>query len=239
MRMDKKTPFLGHLEELRKRLFVVLAGFTVSFAVSLFFAPRFLEFLLSPIRSQMERVYFMAPEEGFMVTLAAAFFLAVILSFPLFFSQAWLFLEPGLAEKEKRLFLPVLFASLGLFLTGVFFSFFLILPVSLKFFLGFAGETLKPFISVGKYISFVTNLCLGFGLAFISPVFLLALLKMGAISRETLKRQRPFVVVLIFVIAAIMTPSTDIISQTAMALPLWLLFEGTLLVSRWVVPRHA
>ena len=237
--MDKKTSFLDHLEELRKRLFVVLAGLAVALTFTLIFSGRLLEFLLLPIHTEMERVYFMAPQEGFMVTLKTAFFFALILSFPILFSQAWGFLESDLLEKEKKAFLPMFFAALALFLIGIAFAFFLVLPMALQFFLGFASADLKPLISVGKYISFVMNMCLGFGFTFVLPIVLLGLLKMGVISREFLKRQRPFVIVAIFAVAAIITPSTDIFSQTALALPLWLLFEGTLVASRWMIPENS
>jgi len=232
----KSLTFWDHLEELRKRFFVIGGAFLLAFIVCLFFAETFLEFLLIPIRSEMERVYFLAPQEAFFVNLKTAFFFAVFLSSPVIFYQLWLFLEPGLLASEKKIFLPAVLTSLLLFVAGAGFAFFIVLPIALNFFLGFSSEHLRPIISVGKYISFVSTLSLGFGCTFVIPVFLLGLIRTGTLSRETLKKQRPLVLIVILILAAVFTPP-DIISQIALALPLWLLFEATLLVSKWATKR--
>jgi sec-independent protein translocase protein TatC len=212
-----------HLGELRKRLFVILGGFLVCFIICLVFSAQLLEFLLIPIRSEMERVYFLAPQEAFFVNLRAAFFFGIIFSSPFTIFHAWKFLEPGLLLKEKKVFIPVFFATTFLFVGGVAFAFFVVLPTAMEFFLGFASENLKPFISVGKYIGFASTLSLGFGITFVLPMCLLALMRMGTFTREQLARQRPILLVVILILAAVFTPP-DVFSQMALALPLWILF---------------
>jgi len=226
-----------HLGELRKRLFVILGGFLVCFVICLVFSSHLLEFLLIPIRSEMERVYFLAPQEAFFVNLRAAFFFAVIFSSPFTIFQVWKFLEPGLLLREKKVFVPTFFATTLLFIAGVTFAFFVVLPTAMEFFLGFASENLKPFISVGKYIGFASTLSLGFGITFILPMCLLALMRMGIFTREQLGRQRPILLVVILILAAVFTPP-DVFSQMALALPLWILFELTLFAGRWITHKE-
>jgi len=226
-----------HLGELRKRLFSILGVFLAAFILCLFFSEQLLEILLIPVRSEMERVYFFAPQEAFFVNLKTALFFGIILSSPFTLFQLWRFMEPGLLKEEKKVFIPTFLASTLLFLIGISFAFMVVLPTALQFFLGFASDNLKPFLSVGKYINFASTLSLGFGITFVLPVFLLGLIRMGVLSREVLKKQRPILLVAILILAAVFTPP-DVFSQMALALPLWILFETTLLVSRWIKPRE-
>jgi len=223
---------MQHLEELRSRLLAILAGLALAFILCLIFAGQLLDFLILPIRGELGKVYFLAPQEAFFVNLKTALFSALILSSPYSFFHIWKFLEPGLLGKEKKLFLPLLWSSLVLFVLGIVFAYFLVLPVALNFFLGFARESLEPLISVGKYISFLSVLCLGFGVTFTVPVFLLGLIQSGAVSSSQLRKQRPIVLIIILTAAAFFTPP-DIFTQIALALPLWLLFEATLLVGQY------
>jgi len=209
-----------------------LAGLALAFILCLIFAGRLLDFLILPIHGELGKVYFLAPQEAFFVNLKTALLSALILSSPYSFFHIWKFLEPGLLGKEKKLFLPLLWSSLILFVLGIVFAYFLVLPVALNFFLGFARESLEPLISVGKYISFLSVLCLGFGVTFTIPVFLLGLIQSGAVSSNQLRKQRPIVLIIILTAAAFFTPP-DIFTQIALALPLWLLFEATLLVGRY------
>lgn len=221
----------AHLEELRKRLIVCLLAFAVASFIAYFFAKPILDFLTWPLREHTTAtLYFQKPHEAFFVTLKTAAFAGFFFSSPVIFTQTWLFVSPGLYPQERKWVLPLIFISTILFLTGAFFSYALVVPWGLQFLLSFQTESLKPILDITAYFSFLTGMMLAFGVLFDFPVALIGLVKLGLVKTRTLKASRKIMVVMIFVAAALLTPSPDPFSQLMLALPLWVFFEVSLVI---------
>jgi len=184
-----------------------------------------------PYVAEPINLHFFSPIEVFMVKLKLSLLAGVVLSAPVVFWQIWAFVAVGLTEKERRaarVFLPV---SLALFVVGILLAWFVILPVVLYFLVFVTGEGLIPTLMLGKYAALVTTVCLSFGLIFQLPVALFFLTRIGLVTPEFLARRRPYAILLIFLIAAVLTPP-DIVTQFLMALPMMILFEIGIAVSR-------
>jgi sec-independent protein translocase protein TatC len=230
--MIKETSltFTQHLEELRSRLWVALAAVAVGTFAGFFFSEALLKILTAPIQNEMGRVYFFSPTGAFTVRLKTALLVGVVAASPVWLYELWQFVSPALFEKEKKMILGLLGAASLLFLGGVIFAFFWVVPVSLKFLVsGMQSEILKPMISVEHYVSFLTGMLLAFGAAFNFPVMLLALTGLGVLGSEKLCRYRRHVIVLIFIAAAVLTPTPDVFGQLVLAVPLMVLFEISIL----------
>ena len=231
--------FVPHLEELRRRLLLCAIFFLAASIVSYFFARQLLDFLTAPLhRFHVANLYFQKPFEAFVIHLKAAAFSGLILSLPVFFTQGWLFAAPGLYEKEKKIFLPLILVSVLLFLAGVFFAYALVIPWGLGFLLSFETNNLRPMLTSGPYFSFVTTLLFAFGVLFDFPLVVVALASLGIVPISTFVRLRRIVIVVIFIVAAVLTPSPDPVSQLLQAVPLWLLFEISLVVGRFFEKRE-
>lgn len=229
---DERFEWVEHLEEMRRRLIVILGALAAASALSFFFSDPLFRLLTGPIRAFEEKLYFLSPYEAFLVKLKISLFSGLVLSSPITFLEIWLFVAPGLYDREKK---AVLFATLWTavcFVVGIGFAFLLVAPFALRFFLGFQTPELVPLLAVGEYISFLTALMLAFGIAFVAPVFLLVLVKLGLVDSRSLARHRRLMIVLVFIVAALLTPSTDILSQILLALPLIVLFEISLVAAR-------
>lgn len=220
--------FLEHLEELRWRL-VKSAGTILLFSiVAYFFADPILDFLTRYI----DAVYFNAPTEAFSVRIKLSIIVGLMAALPVVFWQIWQFIVPGLYRNEARLVIPVVILATISFVGGAAFCFFLVLPVGMKFLLGFGTEKIQPLISVGRYISFVTWMCLGFGVVFELPIVCFFLGRIGLIDSGMLKRVRRYAIVAILVLAAAITPSPDMFSQVMLAAPLYVLYELSIVIVR-------
>ena len=225
------SDFLSHLEELRRRLITILIVFSAAAALCYFFSHPLLDLLTAPLRRYGDvRLYFQKPYEAFLTHLKVAALGGFVLSSPVIFAQAWLFVAPGLYEKEKKVFLPVLFISIFLFLTGVLFAYFVIIPWGLAFLLSFQTESLRPLLGIEPYFSFLNGMILAFGVFFDFPVVLVGLVRLGVVRTQTLARARRSMIVFIFIAAAVLTPSPDPLSQILLAVPMVGLFE----ISLWV-----
>jgi sec-independent protein translocase protein TatC len=228
--------FFEHLDELRKRLLFSVAAVAAASLGAFFFADRILEFLINPGNFRMGALYFFYPAEAFLAKINVALLTGFVLASPIVAGQAWLFISPGLHENERKAITPLILMTSFLFLAGVMFSFFLVLPFALDFFMGMRTEFLQPMVSVGKYVSFVSSMLLIFGLAFNLPVFVMGLASTGLLNTRVLNHYQRHAVVLIFILAAILTPGPDIASQLLLALPLLALFElsviGAFLIER-------
>lgn len=227
-----------HLEELRKRLIVSLAAIGLSALVSFLLSDVLISIMTAPVKQHIESLYFLSPYEAFLVKLKASLVSGVILSLPVVFSQAWLFVSPGLYPREQRTILPLMMISTLLFVAGVFFAYFLVVPLALKFFLGFQTPTLVPLLSIDSYLSFFISLILIFGLVFDFPVILLGLIALGVIGTSFLSEQRKAIIVALFAFAAILTPTVDIFTQCLLAIPLWILFELSIWIGRRMERRR-
>lgn len=224
MSEQKQQGFIEHLEELRRRLFIALGAILAGTIAAYAFSEKLLHFLIGPIRPEMGRIYFFSPSEAFVIRLKVAFLAGVFLTSPILISQIWGFVAPGLYQKEKRMAVPVVLATSLLFIGGAFFSFFLVVPIALQFLISFQTHLLQPMISIENYLSFLTSMALAFGVAFNLPVVIIILTGLGVVKVSSLVRYRRHAVVLVFVVAAILTPP-DVISQILLAIPLLLLYE--------------
>ena len=237
---NKPGSFVGHLTELRSRLINSFYFLIFFFILCYFFSEEIYSFLVQPYADavknddQNRRLIFTALQETFLTYLKVSFFAAFFISSPLILIQIWKFIAPGLYENEKKALLPYLIATPLLFFLGGLLVYYLIMPLAIKFFLSF--ETLSQTNSlpiqleakVNEYLSLIMKLIFAFGLSFQLPVVLSLLARVGFIDSKYLKKRRKYVVVIIFSVAAILTPP-DPITQIGLAIPLLLLYE----VSIW------
>ncbi len=237
---ETRAPLLDHLIELRTRIVRALFALGIGFAICLYFADDILGLLVQPLKAAFPagegQLIFTQLPEVFFVELKVALFGGLVLSFPVIANQLWAFIAPGLYAREKKAFLPFLFATPVLFTAGASLAYFLVMPTAFKFFLGFGGEAgglkVQALPGAGEYLSLVMQFIFGFGVTFLLPVLLLLLHRAGIVSRAQMVAARRYVIVGIFVIAAIVTPP-DPGSQIILAVPLLLLFEASLLLMRF------
>ncbi len=224
----KEMGFLDHLLELRATIIWILVVWLGSSIVLWFFSGQLLDMLLSTI--PVDRLYFNAPIEAFMVRLKLSFIIGALLAFPFALFKLWAFVSPGLFSREKRVIIPMIAPSAILFYTGALFAYWVMVPVVLGFLLRFGTAMLEPLLSVSKYFEFVARLCFAFGVVFQLPLAIIFLTWIGIVSPKTLLRQWRGAIVIIFIAAAILTPP-DPASQLMMAIPLVVLFLGSVLLS--------
>jgi len=234
MNSEEKMPFMSHLEELRKRLVACAIAVGIGFVIAYVFSETLFQYLVAPLKDVMPEgnylIYTNLPEM-FFAYIKVAFIAAIMGTAPFIFYQLWLFVAPGLYQKEKRLVIPFVVTSTILFVGGALFGYFIVFPFGFKFFIGFSNEFVKALPSVKQYLSLSIKLLIAFGLVFELPVVLFFLTKIGLITPDTLKKKRKYAILLTFVIGAILTPP-DVITQCMMAGPLIVLYEVGILVSR-------
>jgi sec-independent protein translocase protein TatC len=227
---DDKLPFTDHLDELRHRLIISLAGVGLGFALSYGFSQQLLLLLQRPMPT---RLVFIAPTEAFFVNLKVAFYAGLMLSVPLLLFQVWKFVAPGLYEQERRYSFPFLIVSTILFLLGAVFAYMVVLPIALHFLIAQGGELWQPNITLSNYLSFCMRLILAAGLIFEFPVLVYFLAKVGVVTPEFLVQNRKYALLAAFIVSAILTPP-DVFSQVLLAVPLFLLFEVSIFVAKRV-----
>ena len=238
---DSKMPLLDHLTELRSRLLWSFLALAIAFGISLYFARPIFGFLVQPLlASGQTKLIYTAIFEAFFVEIKVAFFAASFFSFPVFATQLWRFVAPGLYSKEKRAFLPFLLATPVLFIIGASMAYFMAIPVALEYLLGFGGSVggveQQALPSVDNYLNFVMKFIFGFGISFLLPVLLMLLERAGIVTLEQLKSARRYAIVGAFAIAAVLTPP-DVVSQLLLAIPLCILYELAL-IAIWFTRRR-
>lgn len=229
-----KIPFTAHLEELRKRLIVCFIAVGIGFVLSYGFKEKLFQILTRPLISVMQtgdKLIFTGLPEAFFTYLKVALLSGIILATPVIFYQFWMFVAPGLYEKEKQHMIPIVFLSTFFFVGGSFFGYFIVFPYGFKFFLGFASEIIQPLPSMREYLSFASKLLLAFGLVFELPLIITFLARLGMVSVSFLKKNRKYALLLFFAGAAILTPP-DVVTQVMMALPLIVLYEISIIGAR-------
>ena len=243
---ETQAPLLDHLIELRTRLVRCVLALAIAFGVCLYFADPILGFLVQPLKDAFPdgkgQLIFTKLYEVFFVELKVALFAGFCISFPIIANQLWAFVAPGLYAREKRAFLPFLLATPILFTCGATLAYFVVMPTAFAWFLGFEGEagglTIQALPTANEYLGLVMQFILAFGISFLLPVLLLLLNRAGIVTRAQLAGARRYVVVLVVAVAAIVTPP-DPGSQLILAIPLMLLFEGSLIIMRITEKRQA
>lgn len=237
MAKEPYLTFFGHLDELRRRIFVALIAVMLASVAGYLISDQAIRFLTAPLRAVTGEVYFFSPAGAFILKIKIAVFIGLIVASPVVLGQLWLFIAPGLRMKEKKFLVPVIAVTSLLFMIGAVFSFFAVIPFAMKFLVGIQAGGLKPMISAEEYLSFLTMMAFGFGVAFDLPVFILALVFAGLIDAAWLNRYQRHAIVLIFIAAAALTPGPDIASQLLLAFPLLFLFELSVL-GAWIIGRR-
>ncbi len=239
-RIDQEQPFLSHLAELRDRLLRILIIVGLVFLVLAPFANRIYTILATPLLAHLPESSSMIATEvaspfltPFKLTLVLSIFIAV----PVILYQAWAFIAPGLYRHERRLMLPLLVSSTALFYIGMAFAYYVVMPLVFGFLTSTAPEGVAVMTDISKYLDFVLKMFFAFGVAFEVPVATILLVLTGAVTPEKLISLRPYIIVGAFVIGMLLTPP-DIISQTLLAIPMWLLFEAGVFFSRIMLQRR-
>ena len=236
---ESQAPLLDHLIELRKRLVRCVLALAVAFGVCLYFAKPIFALLVRPLSAAFPdgdgRLIYTKLYEAFFVEIKVALFAAFLVSFPIMANQLWAFVAPGLYAREKKAFLPFLIATPVLFAAGASLAYFFVMPMAFPWFLSFQGEAagleVEALPAMGEYLTLVMHFILAFGISFLLPVLLLLLNRAGIVSRAQLAKARRYVIVGIFIVAAVATPP-DVVPQLMLALPLMVLFEVSLLLMR-------
>jgi sec-independent protein translocase protein TatC len=245
----KKMPLLDHLVELRQRLLYASIALAVAFAICFYLERHIFNFLAQPLANILlketgRRFIYTGLTEVFFTQVKVAVFGAAVLSFPIFASQIWMFVAPGLYKNERSAFLPFLIASPILFLIGGAFLYYVMMPFAWRFFLSYqtpgGPDTLPVQLEarVSEYITLVMKLIFAFGLSFQLPVLLTLLVRANIISADSLVKKRRYAIVAVFIFAAIVTPP-DPVSQISLAIPLLLLYEASIWSGRWVERQRA
>lgn len=242
---ESQAPLLDHLIELRNRLVRCVLTLAVAFAVCFAFADDIFGFLVRPLTDAFPagegKLIYTKLYEAFFVELKVSLFAAFFVSFPVLANQMWAFVAPGLYAKEKKAFLPFLLATPVLFVSGAALAYYVVMPTAFRFFLDFEGTRgglqMEALPGTGDYLSLVMQFILAFGISFLLPVLMLLLNRAGIVSRAQLVLARRYVIVGVFIIAAVVTPP-DVISQLMLAVPLMLLFESALLIMRFTEAKR-
>jgi sec-independent protein translocase protein TatC len=247
-------PLTEHLSELRKRIFISLGSIGILFSVCFNYSENLFDLLVFPLRAEVKVIpgspyvsiaekqaaslVFLAPAEAFWMHLKVAFIASFVLSLPVIFLQFWKFISPGLMPREKKYFIPFLFFATLLFTAGAAFCFLVILPFAMTFLLGYKTAHITPMLSVGSYVDFCLKFILAFGAIFELPLIIIFLTRFGMVTPGTLARHRKYAVLAAFVLAAALTPTPDAFNQVLMAIPIIVLYEIGILISR-IMSRKA
>jgi sec-independent protein translocase protein TatC len=225
---DTGMSLVDHLDELRSKLLISIAALIVFSIGSYLFVDEIMKILTDPVGKEL---VYLTPPEAFFTQIKVSLFTGFLLALPIIFFQIWSFILPALKNDEKKYLLILVPLSYIFFIVGSAFGLFLVIPFGMKFFLGFTSANLEAMFSLSKYISFIISILIPFGLVFELPLLITLLVKLGIISSNFLTTNRKYVIVAIFLFAAILTPP-DIISQAMMAIPLILLYEGSVIIAK-------
>ena len=237
-----EMPFLDHLEELRWRILWSLIAVIVCIGLAFFLFVKIdiITVLQKPIAPYLmgQKLKFTHPAEAFTIILSASAGLGIVLALPVILFQLWAFVAPALYRHEKKIILPVFFFATFLFLSGVALAYFVALPLSLRFLLTFQSESLEPMITAQSYFGFAINMALGFGICFELPIAILALSAFGIVTPQFLTRVRRYAFVGCLAIAMFLTPGDLIWTSVALALPMYLLYEMSVVIAYWMDRRR-
>jgi sec-independent protein translocase protein TatC len=239
---EEKLPLTSHLEELKARIIRILIAIGIGFGVCYLFKEWSFKVITKPLVDALpahSSMIFTGLPEAFFIHMKIAFFASLFLTAPYTLFEIWRFVSPGLYKKEKKFIIPFVFFSTILFSGGVLFGYFIALPPAFRFFVSFSTDFLKPMISFREYLSLTLKFLLAFGLSFEMPVFMFFLAKIGVVNSKMLAKQRRFAILIIFIVAAVLTPSPDMISQILMAVPLLILYEISIILAKFAKNKKA
>ncbi len=239
-RVDQEQPFLSHLVELRDRLLRIILIVGVIFLALVPFANKIYTLLAAPLLVHLPESSSMIATEvasPFLTPFKLTLVLSIFIAIPVILYQAWAFMAPGLYRHERRLMLPLLVSSTALFYIGMAFAYYAVMPLVFGFLTSTAPEGVAVMTDISKYLDFVLKMFFAFGAAFEVPVATFLLVLTGVVTPDKLVAMRPYIIVGAFVIGMLLTPP-DIISQTLLAIPMWLLFEAGLFFSRVMLRRR-
>jgi len=236
-----EMPFLDHLEELRWRIIWSLAAIIVGLVVGFIVVTKFdvLLFLQQPITPYLQghKLRYTHPADTFSITLSMALAVGAVVASPVIVYQIWAFLSPALHRHEKRLVIPVILGALLLFLSGVALAWFFVIPMTLRFLMSFQSASLEPSIMVNDYFSMISILTLTFGAAFELPILILALAALGLVTPAFLAKFRQYALIGSFLLSALITPGDIILATLALTVPLYLLYEVSIILTAVVFRR--
>ncbi|MGI6549018.1 MAG: twin-arginine translocase subunit TatC [Syntrophomonadales bacterium] len=235
--VEEKQTILEHLEDLRKSLLISVVAIVIAAIAAFYFSDQILAIIQQPLKSLGLDLVFIGVTEGFYIKLKLAFYGGLVLAFPVIVWQIYRFIAPALFPKERKYFLILFPVMILLFVGGALFAYFVILKLVIGFLIMIAGD-LEPMLTVDKYVSFVLAFTIPFGLVFELPVIVYFLTRMGIVSPEWLSAKRKYALLGIFIMAAVLTPGPDPISQCLMGIPVYLLYETSIWVSKLSRPKQ-
>lgn len=224
---------VGHLSELRQRIIIMAIAVVIGTGIAYYYVDFLLELLLAP----GGKLYYMRPTEAFFTYLKVSVVGGFVIATPVILYQIWGFVKPALTVREKSISNWVLPVAIILFIIGIVFSYTLVLPAAVAFFMGFATDELQPMFSVGQYLDFVLSFVLPFGFIFELPLIIIIMGHFNLITSQFLKTKRKFFILLAFIIGAVISPTPDMFSQIMIALPMILLYETSLFVLANIMKR--
>ena len=235
----EERPFLGHLQELRSRIIKSLVVILVCFLGLIYFSNDIYLLLSEPLMSFLPSNSSMIATEvasPFLTPLKLTFYVSLLVSMPFLLNQIWRFIAPGMYENEKSLSFLLMLSSLLLFYLGVLFTYFLVLPLVFGFFTGAAPDGILIMTDISRYLDFVLSMMFAFSFAFEIPIFIFLLIWSGISNSESLRSKRPYVIIGCFTVGMLITPP-DVISQSLLAIPAWILFELGIVMASFLVEK--
>ena len=240
MSQDHEQPLIAHLIELRNRLLRAVLAVLVLFLSLFYFANDLYLILVEPLSSLLpasSNMIATGVASPFLVPFKLTLVLAVLLAVPFILHQIWAFISPGLYQHEKRFAIPLLLSSIVLFYSGIAFAYFVVLPLAFAFFTAAGPEGISFLPDISNILNFILKIFFAFGIAFEIPIATFLMVLTGITTVESLSEKRPYIFIGCFVVGMLVTPP-DVISQTILAVPMWLLFEIGVLFARLVKPRN-
>ena len=228
---DGSMTLTAHLTELRSRIIKCLIAVALGSCVGYYYVEEIMHYLTLPVG----KLYYLQPPEAFFTYLKVAVFVGFLLALPVVFFHVWRFFLPALTRTERMILGVIVPTSVVLFFIGLAFSFFLVLPAAVRFFMGFGNTELEALFSVDKYFSFVLTFILPFGFVFELPLVITILGKMGLVGSDFLGRHFRLVIFLSFVLGALITPTPDVFTQSMIALPMFLLYGVGYLIVKYII----
>ena len=235
--VEEKQTILEHLEDLRKSLIISVVAIILAAVVAFYYSDYILAIIQQPLKSMELDLIFIGITEGFYIKLKLAFYGGLILAFPVIAWQIYSFVAPALFANERKYVLILFPLMILLFAGGVLFAYFGVLNLVITFLIMVAGD-LEPMLTIDKYVSFVLAFTIPFGLVFELPVVVYFLTRLGIVTSEWLSQKRKYALLIIFILAALLTPGGDPISQCLMGIPVFILYEISILVSKLSRPKQ-